>query len=463
MATVQQRVAAVTNYTLEYFQHWHEVAVFELAAARMMLAAGGGTAQAHTCEQTFRHIRFGTSKGEDDGVTSALLLRALALLRVGELHTVRVTDPSVAKFILSALVQREENITGDVKGKAQRVFAPLRVVEWGERASDPGAVFPLIERYAATITELNCPVESQCDAANNLLTRCIQLESLTDACYYAPSAWLQLSQLHTLREVNLSVVSMAAIASALPRLHTLHVFSYSTALPAAAVAGFFEDLLPRLEDFASTQWWPQDPISQATASLHAPPPLPRLRTLTLFGNQAPWAGFMGARPLKLSTDATIIGRWLSHNAVDDGTTAAVCPLARVRTLEICAGSAIEFTPTTVARILRAAPNVETLTVAAWEVDVDASWLAPSAHPAFGGLVHSKLRRIRCYGKGFLDLLLESDLTRLRPRPHFLRLREVECYATTFFVTPLESHSSRTSLVRRLFDRFVDFVETVLHK
>jgi hypothetical protein len=245
---------------------------------------------------------------------------------------------------------------------------------------------------------------------------------------------------------------MAAIAAALPRLHTLDVFSHSTNLPAAAVAGFFEDLLPRLQDFESGGWWPQDSISQDTTLLCPPRPLPHLRTLKIFSSHLPpWAGFMGARPLELSTVDAMIDHLLPPEFV---RTTAVCPLTRVRTLYLRVGSPSLLTPTNVARILRAAPNLETLTVAAWDVDIDASWLAPSAHPAFGGLVHSNLRLIRCFGKSFLTLL-RSDLTRLRPRPHFPRLQEVECYATTFFVTPLES----PSLVRRLFDRFMDFVAT----
>jgi hypothetical protein len=192
MATTQQRVAAVINYTLEYCQPWHSAGtgVFDLIAAGMMLAAGCGTARAHTCEQTFRHhVRFGTSRGDGDGVTSVLLLRALDLLRAGELHTLRVTDPSVAKFILSAMVQREENIAGDVEGKAQRVFAPLRVVEWGGGVDHAEAAFALLERYAANITELHCPLQRQCDAADSLLARCIRLEVLMNAHNHASSTW----------------------------------------------------------------------------------------------------------------------------------------------------------------------------------------------------------------------------------------------------------------------------------
>jgi hypothetical protein len=45
------------------------------------------------------------------------------------------------------------------------------------------------------------------------LARCTRLQSLSSADYYA--------QLHTLRDVDFAAVSAAAIAAALPRLHTL--------------------------------------------------------------------------------------------------------------------------------------------------------------------------------------------------------------------------------------------------
>jgi hypothetical protein len=87
-------------------------------------------------------------------------------------------------------------------------------------------------------------MQRRCDVAENVVARCTRLESLMNAQHYTPSAWLHLSQLHTLGGVDLSVVSMAAIAAALPRLHTLAVFAYPPGVPAAAVAGFFGDLLP---------------------------------------------------------------------------------------------------------------------------------------------------------------------------------------------------------------------------
>jgi hypothetical protein len=280
-----------------------------------------------------------------------------------------------------------------------------------------------------------------------------------DAQDYAPSAWLQLSQLHTLRGVDLSIVSMAAIAAALPRLHTLGV-DIIPDVPAAAVGGFFDDLLPRLQVFESVGWWPQDLLSQeVAASTRAPPqPLPQLRTLKLrgFGRYpASWTQFMGARPLVLSIAEAMIEHWLPSDDGGDGG-AVFSPFASVRTLCITdVQSAIVFTPTNVARILRASPNVETLTVSA-DVDIDASWLAHSGHhPALGELVHSNLRRIRCFGESF-SAVLRPDFTRLRRRPHFPRLKCVNFSGHEYFITPLESLVDCTSSPAS-----GNFVETVL--
>jgi hypothetical protein len=258
---------------------------------------------------------------------------------------------------------------------------------------------------------------------------------------------------------------MAAIAAALPRLHTLHVHTCSN-LPVAAVAGFFEDLLPRLRDFGSSGWWPQDPISQV-ATLSCPPrPLPQLRALKIFrsfrgfgDHPPPWSEFMGARPLELCIDDAMILNWLPPEIDDDAAT--LCPLACVQTLFISAESRRMLTPTNVARILRASPNVETLIVSAYmNVDIDASWLAPSAHPALGGLVHSNLRRIDWYGQRLsLSTVLQSDLACLRPRPHFPRLQIVNdvIEETAYFVTPLEL----PSLARRFLDLFVFFMDLLV--
>jgi hypothetical protein len=437
MATIQQRVSAVTNYTLEYFQRWRRATAweFEVAAAQLLLAAGRGPARVHTCEQTLHHICFVADK--EDFVASAPLPRAVALLRAGELRTLRVTHPTILAFILSALAQRES--AGDVVEVSQ-VFAPLRVVEWAGLTNSPEATFVLLERYAASIRELNCRLLTRCDAADKLLPRCIELESLTFARYYAPSAWLQLSQLHTLRGVDLHDVSMAAIAAALPRLHTLIVFAFESRVPSASVAGFFDDLLPRLQVFQYIGQWPQD-LDSDDASPSCPPlPLPNLRTLKLQGfgdHPPPWAWFMGAQPQELCTDDVMIRRWLPPHEDDAAAAVVFCPLASVRTLHVYAGSPILFTPPNAQRLVRAAPHLETLTVAASGVNFD-SWR--SAHAAFDdGLVHSKLKHIRVSGLGSSTSLPSDLFARLRQR-HFPRLRRMVIFEREYFITPLESPS-----------------------
>jgi uncharacterized membrane protein YecN with MAPEG domain len=446
--TQQQLVSAVTNYTLEYLQQWHRAVVgeFEITAARLLLAAGRGPARFPTCEQTFRHTKL------HDFAPSALLRRAVALLGAGELRTLRVTDPTVVTFVLSALVQRlREQHTVSHAVEASRVFAPLRVVEWTGKATFPEAAFTLIDRYAANITELDCPLGGRWDAADNLLARCIRLESLTNAQYYAPSAWLPLSNLHTLQGVDLSVVSMAAISAALPRLHILGVVSRPAGVPAAAVAGFFEHLLPRLQVFQYIGPWPQYLSTNGAVSWRAPLPLPQLRILRLRGfdnDPPPWTRFMGARPLELCTHDLILQN-LSEG--DDGDAVVLLnPLAAVRTLQVYVGSLMVFTPTYVMRMLRAAPHLETLIVSACSrVCVDSSWLG---HAAFDELVHLKLRHVHLYGVWFAGG--SSDFVPLLRQRHFPRLKAVAIDGRDYYVTPLEPLEPP---VMSHFQRFVKFV------
>jgi hypothetical protein len=435
MTTTQQRIAAVTNYTLAYFQQWHwaYVRVFEVAAAQLLLAAGRGPARVPTCEQTMRRVCV-TVVGQENVVAEALARRALTLLRPGELRTLRPTDSCVVDFILPALKQQERD-----QGLSQ-VLASVSAIEWGSYTNHPEAAFALIERYAGNITELNCQLQSRCEAGDNVLARCIRLESLTNARHYVPSAWLQLSQLHTLRGVNLFVISTAAIAAALPRLHTLGVVAPPPGVPASALAGFSEDLLPRLQVFEYRGCWPQSPDHQDAALLCQPPPLPHLRTLKLLGSAMhppPWTWFMGARPLELDIDAALmISRWLPPDdlvAAADG--AAPCPFASVRTLKVVARSPALFTPTNAARLLRAAPHLEKLMVCVFasEVNVDSSWMA---HPAFDELVHLKLNVIRVYGWTPTTPVTSDSVMRLRQR-HFPRLRVVAIDGCEHYLTPLE--------------------------
>jgi hypothetical protein len=88
-----------------------------------------------------------------------------------------------------------------------------------------------------------------------------------------------------------------------------------------------------------------------------------------------------------------------------------CPLASVRPLQISVRSAAVFTPTNIARLVRAAPQLETLIIFASEVDADATWLA---HPAFGKLVRLKLKRIRVSGLGSTTLLKSEVVSKTPP-------------------------------------------------
>jgi hypothetical protein len=162
---------------------------------------------------------------------------------------------------------------------------------------------------------------------------------------------------------------MAAIAAALPCLHTLSVFAFPSCVATSAVAGFFEDLLPRLHVFDYLGDWPQNLDNQDVASsLCAPLPLPHLRSLKLQGfgsNPPPWTCFAGAQLFKLSTDDVMIERWLplennigaaSAAVASSGGVVRLCPLAAVRTLQITVRSPIAFTAANVARLLRTPRN-----------------------------------------------------------------------------------------------------------
>jgi hypothetical protein len=104
-----------------------------------------------------------------------------------------------------------------------------------------------------------------------------------------------------------------------------------------------------------------------------------------------------------------------------------------------------FTPTNVARFVRAAPQLETLIIFASGVDVDWSLLV---HPAFGELVHLKLKRIRVSGLGSTTLLKSGFFWRLRQRCLPL-LKELAIVGCEYFVTPLESPSFARCLLKRL--------------
>jgi hypothetical protein len=234
-----ERIAAVANGAAEYLHCWHarsgnsssgDTIMWSLPhfAAVALLAAGCGPARAPTCESTLRRVRVTYPKDLDvmsfafpdqvnhDVVCWPVLQRALSLLRPGELRAIRVADPQVLDLL--------QGHSSDAVA-AQAAVGPLRAVAWSESGSGESA-FAFIEPHTASLLEIDCfPQKSSSN--DRLLARCTRLESLTYANRYEPNAWLGLSQLHTLRGVDLCVVSVATIAAALPRLHTLDAYLFA--------------------------------------------------------------------------------------------------------------------------------------------------------------------------------------------------------------------------------------------
>jgi hypothetical protein len=267
----------------------------------------------------------------------------------------------------------------------------------------------LITQCAGTLKELECPWlrkgEADNDKWNEALARCTRLESLTDASTFAPAAWLGLSQLHTLLGVNLAAVSVAAITAALPRLHTFGAAHYATSGPtAAALAGFFGTLLPRLRVFrffGDREW----PVDDATPAAPVQALLPLLEELVWEPSRIV-AGFAGAQPVVLCAPYQVVAEYVATRR----------PLSHVRDLRFHGR-----TPqaSDVAAVLRAAPELRQLH--GGEVRDYVTW---HNDPAFAGLVHRKLRTLRfqSYCRGRLDeKLFDAEYDELRAH-HFPRLR-----------------------------------------
>jgi hypothetical protein len=338
----------VTAHAAEYLHTWITDAQETRAPtlASVLLAASRGPACVFTCEHILRLIGSGPS--------TPLLRRALSLFGPGELQVLHVADGDSLELVMSML----DEAGGDAPhGVAlSRAMDPLRAIKCeGYRSSDATAA--LIERYAATITELRCRVP------DHALARCIHLESLTIFWAFTPSVWLGLSQLHTLRGVSFAIVPVAAIAAALPRLHTIHA-SGGRSGKDSAVYGFYDDLLPRLQSFHIERSWPDDRWSEPSLK-----PLPLLRDLkwTAARDQDYWvetpvalpSEFYGAQPESLQATLPNVARWLAAVKAARPGSPAEGPLARVRDLWIADR---KFASWRLARVLRAAPQLRRLTL-----------------------------------------------------------------------------------------------------
>jgi hypothetical protein len=308
----------------------------------------------------------------------------------------------------------------------------------------------IIERCAATLTVLKGPLPggvlcfSDGSGRSPVLARCARLQCLTYAFRYTPAVWLGLSQLH---DVDLHVVSTAAIAAALPRLHSLKAYHYYRAGDASSsVAGFFTDLLPRLRVFNFRGCWPMPPAGPDAASTILPLPLPLLEELTWCGNvtdPAFFRWFHEAQPLLLHAPYELLAECVPGR---DGGPTETAPslLSHVSELRLLY-AATPLNVSDVGSILRAAPRLCRFSMDQ-QLHGDTLWLAASAtaplHPAFIGFVHHRLRYFSVGSSG------RAELSAPPPSPHcanecasrlrrtcFPRLREMEINGETFFAAP----------------------------
>jgi hypothetical protein len=335
-----------------------------------------------------------------------VLLRALSLFGPGELRAVRVTTPRCLDLIVSEL-DRPDSLEAV---RLAQALSSLRAVAWSGYWKSLESASDFVERHGAALTELDCNYWTRYDAADRALACCTRLESLANAKYYDAEVWLGLTHLHTLRDVDLGVVSAAAIAAALPRLHTLTAFTSDHFVSNTAVAGFFEDLVPRLRVLHFHGPWPLED-DQAAAAI-VPRPLPLLQELSFrcFSDSPVARGFMGSQPVMLV---------MSHAAaamMASSTTHR--PLARVRDLCVALSPGGGPDSSDVARLLRAAPELRKFTAGRLQGGLE--WLND---PAFAGLVHPLLRSVR------VDLATDAKPApvecgvQLR-RVHFPRLQQL---------------------------------------
>jgi hypothetical protein len=322
------------------------------------------------------------------------------------------------------MLKTQEGAAGAPEGLAlSRALHSLRglVCHTGINGRDPATT--LIERYAATLTHLDCMTDCDNEVASQAVARCHRLESLEIVSDFLPSAWLGLTQLHTLCGVYFTDVPVAAIAAALPRLHTLHAFN--TDRHDFAVGEFFDDLLPRLRSFHFEGWWPEDePDAAATRSW---PPLPRLHDLHWLRDDrsqelSPMPlprGFMGARPVSVRGHAPVIAEWLATvEAASPPGSAFNGPLAQVRDLSIHIS---HLEAPDLERLLRAAPQLRRLTL---NSENTGKQILEAAFPDLR--IHSRLRHliIRNNRGRRSDEAPAEDCTLLLRQRHFPQLRRL---------------------------------------
>jgi hypothetical protein len=368
-------------------------------------------------------------------VVSDIFVRALSFFGPGELRALRLEDAGFFRLVVSTLRAPE---TATQAAQALDSLCAVALATSSHDPEDETYAATIIEHCAATVTELSgyLPGPLLCDtdpwAKLPVLARCTRLEVLTFASSYMPAFWLGLSQLHTLRDVDLSLVSAAAIAAALPRLRTLTTVLSSFVGDVATVEGFFTDLLPRLRVFHFFGTWPTEDATAAAA------PLPQLEELEWYerSTELPTRqrmGFLGAQPIVVHAPFDLIAECLpSRNGIPGEPASSF--LSRVREFHVSSYAPVAVSD--IARVLRVAPRLRTLSCTR-ELRGDTSFLAEVArplHPSFVGLVHPRLRLLSVSTRVPPSPRDDGCASRLRqtclPR---LRMMRVNC--GTYFVTP----------------------------
>jgi hypothetical protein len=155
-----------------------------------------------------------------------------------------------------------------------------------------------------------------------------------------------------------------------------------------------------------------------------------LQDLTWHADDAPvevTRRFLGARPLELSTSRDVIADWLAvaeKNAA--GREAPCAPLSRLRSLDIRGA----ISPSDVARVLRAAPQLRRFVAHSIEVaaDGDPFWFSDTngcTQSALSGLRHPRLRGLEVgrYADSGTNESDEEDALQLPPVDCALTLRQ----------------------------------------
>jgi hypothetical protein len=112
------------------------------------------------------------------------VLRALSFLEPGELRALYVAELNTPDPIMAALdgYARTSALAGNALS-----LASLRAGRVSNSVKEVDYASAIVERFAATLTDLNLPLMQQVDSMDRALRKCMRLESLTFVYRYNPA------------------------------------------------------------------------------------------------------------------------------------------------------------------------------------------------------------------------------------------------------------------------------------